>query len=208
MHADVPLDDQSHETFWRQILRWLVDGVPEAVVAALDRETVEPGEAVRIVTTVGDSTYIEVNDASVTARITTPSGAIEQIPVEWTVERDGEYAVDFVPEEDGEYEIEVTASRGDEVLGSDVTFLHTAPSDDEYFDAGRRSQTLQRIAEETGGQYYTPEDVASLPEDIAVTGAGETLVEERDLWDMPALFLLMLLLMGGEWAFRRMRGLV
>lgn len=208
MHADVPLEDQSHETLWRQLLRWLVDGVPESVVAALDQETVEPGESVRLVATVGDSTYLEVNDATVTARVTTPSGLVEQVPVDWTVERDGEYAVDFVPSEDGEYEIEVTATRGDEVLGSDVTFLHTAPSDDEYFGAGRRTQTLQRIAEETGGQYYTPDNVASLPEDISVTGAGVTLVEERDLWDMPVLFLLMLLFMGAEWAYRRKRGLV
>jgi uncharacterized membrane protein len=208
MHADVPVEDQSHETFWRQVLRWLVDGVPEAVVAALDRETVEPGESVRMVATVGDSTYLEVNDATVTARITTPSGSVEQIPVEWTVEQDGEYAVDFVPAEDGEYEIEVTAARGEEVLGSDVTFLHTAPSDDEYFGAGRRTQTLQRIAEETGGQFYTPDDIASLPEDISVTGAGVTLVEERDLWDMPVLFLLMLAFMATEWGYRRARGLV
>lgn len=208
MHADVPLEDQSHETFWRQLLRWLVDGVPEAVVATLDRETVEPGASVRMVTTVGDSTYIEVNDATVTARITTPSGRIEQIPLEWTVERDGEYAVDFVPDEYGEYEIEVTATRNGELLGSDVTFLRTGPSDDEYFSAGRRTQTLRRIAEETGGQFYTRDDVASLPEDISITGAGVTLVEERDLWDMPVLLLLMLALMGVEWAYRKARGLV
>jgi hypothetical protein len=41
-----------------------------------------------------------------------------------------------------------------------------------------------------------------------VTGAGVTLVEEMDLWDMPALFLLMLVLMGAEWAYRRLRGLI
>ena len=29
MHADIPLEDQTHETFWRRLLRWLVDGVPE-----------------------------------------------------------------------------------------------------------------------------------------------------------------------------------
>ena len=48
----------------------------------------------------------------------------------------------------------------------------------------------------------------SIPEDITITGAGVTLVEEHDLWDMPVLFLLMLTLMGAEWAFRRVRGLV
>jgi hypothetical protein len=47
-----------------------------------------------------------------------------------------------------------------------------------------------------------------LPEDITITGAGVTLVEQMPLWDMPIIFLLMLTLMGAEWGFRRMRGLV
>ena len=208
MHADVPLEDQSHESFWTQMHRWLVDGVPDAVVAAVDQEQVEPGESVRLVTSVGDSTYIEVNNATVTARVTSPTGVVEELPVEWTVERDGEYAVDFRPSELGEYEIQVSAERGGEVLGSDVTYINAEPSDAEYFGAGRRTQLLERIAEETGGQYYTPETVSSLPDDITVTGAGVTLIEERDLWDMPFLFLLMLTFMGLEWGFRRLRGLI
>ncbi|MBQ90923.1 MAG: hypothetical protein CL441_05800 [Acidimicrobiaceae bacterium] len=28
MHADIPVDDLTHETLWRRLLRWLVDGVP------------------------------------------------------------------------------------------------------------------------------------------------------------------------------------
>ena len=208
MHSDVPLEDQSHEAFWKQMLRWLVDGVPEAVAAVTDKERVEVGESVRVVANVGDSTYIEVNDASVTARITSPTGLVEEVPVEWTVDRDGEYAVEFRPSEDGEYEVEITASRDGEVLGTDQTYLYTAPSDDEYFGAGRRTQTLRRISEETGGQFYEPDEVDQLPDDITVTGAGVTLVEDLDLWDMPILFLILLGLMGAEWALRRRRGLV
>ena len=67
---------------------------------------------------------------------------------------------------------------------------------------------LQRVADETGGRFYTPENVATLPEDISISGAGVTLTEEHDLWDMPVIFLMMLLLMGAEWGFRRIRGLV
>ena len=50
MHQDMPLEDQTHETFWQQLLRWLVDGVPDYLVAGTEQETVEAGEAVRIVT--------------------------------------------------------------------------------------------------------------------------------------------------------------
>jgi hypothetical protein len=31
--------------------------------------------------------------------------------------------------------------------------------------------------------------------------------EARDLWDMPAVFLLIALLLGAEWIWRRARGL-
>ena len=41
-----------------------------------------------------------------------------------------------------------------------------------------------------------------------MTGAGVTLVEEMDLWDMPILLLLLLVLILGEWGYRRVRGLV
>ena len=43
-----PLEDQTHENFWRQMLRWLVDGVPGVVEARTTAERVEPGEAVTI----------------------------------------------------------------------------------------------------------------------------------------------------------------
>jgi len=208
MHADVPLEDQSHEGFWQQMLRWLVDGVPEPITVSTDLERVEPGESVRMVATVADSTFIDVNDAVVTARITSPSGAVEEVPAEWTVEEDGEYAVGFTPAEFGDYDIEVVAERNGATIGTASTYLHATRSDDEYFEAARHTSLLERIATETGGRFYTPESVGTLPEDITISGAGVTLVEELDLWDMPAIFLLMLALMAAEWGYRRVRGLV
>ncbi len=208
MSADVPVDDPSYETFWQQMLRWLIDGVPRPVTLTMDHERAERGEPVGITASVVDSAYLEVDDATVLAKVTSPSGIVSTIPAEWTVDRDGEYTAHFLPAEEGEYEVDVSATRNGRSLGSDGTFLRTAPSDDEYFGAGRRTRTLQRIADETGGRFYTPDDVATLPEDISVTGAGVTLVEEKDLWDMPALFLVIVLLMGAEWGYRRIRGLV
>ena len=79
--------------------------------------------------------------------------------------------------------------------------------DSEYFDAAMRASLLQRIAEETGGRFFTPADAASLPEAISYSGRGVTVVEERDLWDMPILLMLLLALIGAEWGYRRKRGL-
>ena len=208
MHADVTLEDQTHETFWRQLLRWLIDGVPDPVAAQSESEVVEPGQVVNLSVEVGDSAYLEVNDGSVVATVLSPAGDSVTIPLDWAVDEDGRYDGTFTTAEAGLYEVSVRASRGADTLGTAVTFVNAAPSTAEYFDASMRGTTLRHVAEETGGRFYTPETVADLPEDISLTGAGVTLTEERDLWDMPILLLFLLGLMGAEWGYRRTRGLI
>ena len=66
---------------------------------------------------------------------------------------------------------------------------------------------LERVATETGGRFYTPDTVGTLPDDVQYVGGGVTVVEERDLWDMPALLLLLVGLVLGEWSYRRYKGL-
>ncbi len=206
-HADMPLEDMTHETLWRQLLRWLVDGVPEQVMASVPEDHVEPGEAVTLMANVDDSTYLEVNNSSVEAVVHAPSGAETTVPLQWTVDRDGEYRARFVPTEEGLHSVQVQASSGGQVFGTDMAYFVAGPRNSEYFDAGMRAPLLRRIADETGGRFYTPANVATLPEDLRITGAGITLIEEYDLWDMPVLLVLLLLVILGEWTYRRIRGL-
>ena len=69
--------------------------------------------------------------------------------------------------------------------------VRAAPGDAEYFDATMHAQRLQRIADETGGRFYTPETISGMPEDLRYTGRGVTTVEERELWHMPIVLLLL-----------------
>ena len=82
-----------------------------------------------------------------------------------------------------------------------------APSDAEYYDSTLRVPLLERVAEETGGRFYTDQTVDTLVDDVQMVGGGVTVVEERDLWDSPGLLALFLLLLMGEWGYRRSRGL-
>ena len=207
MHAEVPIEDETHETYWRRLLRWLVDGVPDQAVVRLPRDRVEPEEIVTVLAEVGDANFEELNNSSVVAIVTAPSGNLSELPMEWTAEKDGEYRTTFTAAEEGFYEVHVEASGGEELLGEDTVYVQVAPSDDEYYDSTMRAPLLQRVAEETGGRFYTPDTVASLAEDIQYVGGGVTVVEERDLWDMPVLLLLLVSLVLGEWGYRRMRGL-
>ena len=208
MDATVSLEDQSHETFWRQMLRWIVADTPDPVEAAPEQESVEAGETAVVAATVADAGFVEVNGAEVVARITAPAGDVRVAPMEWSVEEDGRYVASFVPESDGIFEIAVEAAgRDSTVFGSARTSVRVAPSVEEYRDPHQRRSLLERVAEETGGRYYALETVGRLPEDLRFAGEGVTVREERDLWDMPFLFLLMAGLLAGEWGYRRKRGL-
>ena len=46
MDAKMPVDDTTHATFWRRLVRWLVDGVPDQVDAH-DRRSIASSRASR-----------------------------------------------------------------------------------------------------------------------------------------------------------------
>ena len=211
MDAKIAVEDTTHATYWRRLIRWVVDGVPDLVNVTTNQDRVEPGEAVKITAEVSDAAFVEVNDSRVLATVTSPSGKKSEIPMEWTISRDGEYKASFVPDETGIYDIKVDAARStggeSKVLGSDSVHVRASAGDAEYFDAAMRGSLLRRIAEETGGRFFTPANAATLPEAVTYTGRGVTVVEERDLWDMPIVLMALLALLGAEWGYRRVRGL-
>jgi uncharacterized membrane protein len=207
MHAAVPAGDLTHETLWRRLLRWLVDGVPDRVTAAVDRDRVEAGDRITVTASVRDGGFLGLNDAAVTATVTGPTGEPREVPMDFVVDRDGEYRATLVAEQDGLYEIGVTATRAGAPVGRDTAYVRAAPDDGEYFDAAMRATLLKRIAEDTGGRFYTASTVSSLADDITYLGRGVTVVQEKDLWDMPAVLALLVGLVGGEWFLRRKVGL-
>ncbi|HEV8345856.1 MAG TPA: glutamine amidotransferase [Vicinamibacterales bacterium] len=207
MDVKMPVADTTHAMFWRRTLRWLVDGVPDQVNVTTTADRVEPGEPVKLAVEVLDAAYTEVNDSRVMARVTSPSGKVNEVPVDWTVTRDGDYRASFTPDEVGVYDIRVAAVRDQKDVGAAVMHVRVSAGDAEYFDAAMRAPLLKRIAEETGGRFFTPANAAALPEAVSYTGRGVTVVEERELWDMPALLMALIALVGTEWGYRRARGL-
>jgi hypothetical protein len=207
MHASIPLADMTHENFWRQLLRWLVSGVPQPVVASVAADHVAPGDPIRITADVSDERFARVNDGRVRARVTAPDGTETEVPLSWTVGRDGEYHGSVPASGPGLHVIHVEAERDGRTLTANPVFAYADQRRDEYFGSQMRASLLRRIADETGGRFYTASNADALAEDITYAGRGATVREERDLWDMPVLFLALVGLLGAEWVYRRVRGL-
>ena len=62
------------------------------------------------------------------------------------------------------------------------------------------------MADQSGGRYYPLSEVGSLPDDAVYVDGESSIIEQRELWDVPLLFLLLTMTLGGEWFWRKMRG--
>jgi uncharacterized membrane protein len=207
MHADIAVEDQTHETLWRQLLRWLVSYVPEPVEVATNSDIVAPGERVEIRAEVRDEKFLPVNNALVSATVKGPDGEEISVPLDWTVEKDGEYVGGFAAAVEGLHDIQVEAKTRDRELGGGSAWVEAATLENELFDAELRRESLERLAAETAGRYYGVDTAHRVVDDLAFSHQGSTLIERRDLWDLPIVFLLIAALLAVEWGARRRLGL-
>ncbi|MBK6456802.1 MAG: hypothetical protein IPF87_12125 [Gemmatimonadetes bacterium] len=205
MEASIPVDDQTHETFWRQMLRWLVSDVPDRVETIVADES-GPGEGVSLRAEVSDSGFLKANGATVLGTVTPPRGVTQEVALEWAVERDGEYRTTYVPDGNGVHEVRLRAVVGRDTVVGEAAYVRVAPPTQEYFGAEMRPTLLRQLAEETGGRYYPADRALDVAKDMVYSASGATVVERKDLWDMPVLLGLLLLALGTEWALRRRRG--
>ncbi len=208
MHAQVPLEDETHERLWRQLLRWLVSEAPRRLELSASTRQPAPGEPVSLRAEVRDGSFLGVNGAEVSATVTGPDGGEQTLPLEWTVEEDGEYRATFVPELPGSYDVRVMARVDGENLGGDAIRVVAAEPATEFFGAEMNAALLRRIAAATGGRLYDARDASDLAEDARYTESGKTVIETVELWDMPIVLLLLLSSLCAEWLLRRRWGLV
>lgn len=205
---EMPHEDMSHERFWRQVLRWLALSSPKPLELNLDKETYVLNEQVTLKVDVRDSTYTPIEDASIKARITTPSGNFLEIPFNWSSNGKVEYVAACHPGEQGLYLVEIVAYSSKGVfLGKTESAFFVEPSKVEYTNAHLMEPMLKRIAELSGGRYYHEKQAERLPDEISVIQSSYSKLVEHELWDMPLLFLLVILILSIEWYVRRSKGL-
>jgi uncharacterized membrane protein len=199
--------DNFHEMFWKQLLRWLVSDAPDQVALETEKHSYSLDQAVLLRAEVNDSSFMHLNNAQVTVSVKAPSGEVTSVPLTWQPNQDGLYAGSFKAREEGIHGITGEAFQGSRSIGIAKSNFLVAESTDEFHNAVLNSSLLKQIAADTGGRYYTPAEARNLPEDISYVENGASRIEERELWDMPIFFLLMIGAVSAEWAARKRKGL-
>ena len=203
-----PAADTSQPTFWKQLLRWTAGATPSEVTASTPDQNLADDGRVQLRAEVRDKTYLPVSDAEVSANVIRPDGTSQSVTLSPEPSTQGIYSADWNAAMQGSYVAEVTARRNNEKLGTDVLPFRREDGVAENFHREQNHSLLEKLSNETGGRYYTPKDAGRLTDEISYSEAGITSREMKDLWNMPVVFLLLLLLRSAEWLLRRRWGTV
>jgi uncharacterized membrane protein len=203
-----PLEDMTHEMFWRQLLRWMVSDTPTRVVASTPKQVLTDEGDAHLRAEVRDTTYLPTSDAQVEAHIVGPDGTSQTVEMHPDPLEQGVYTADWSAEKAGSYVTEVVAKRGQEELGRDAIAMRRENGVAENFHLEQNRDLLEKLSSQTGGRYYRSTETKQLGQDISYSEAGITVRETRDLWDMPIVFFVALLLPLTEWLLRRKWGVV
>ena len=203
-----PLGDTAHDLFWQQILRWLVSDTRGRVAASIPAQMLFDNGAVTLTAEVRDQQYNPAPDAKVEAHILGPSGVSALVEMSPVPDNPGQFQASWPAPKTGAYLTEVTAQRAGKELGRDVLTFQRMDGVAEKFHTEQNRELLEHLASQTGGQYWKPSDLGKLAANIPFSEAGVTTRETKELWNLPLVFLVLLLLRFSEWWLRRKWGIV
>jgi len=207
MHYDIELEDQTHELLWRQLLRWLVESVPQRLRLDLSTQTIHTGGVVGLRSEVLQTDFNAQLDAEPRAVLTAPDGSELLLVLQPDPSRPGASAGELRVADPGDYRVRLEIDAAGQVTRSAETRLRVTRAGDEYFDSTMNEKLLRQIADQSSGQFFKPQDIDQLVEALEKNPRASSTLRRLELWDMPALFLLLITLLCGEWMYRRWRGL-
>jgi hypothetical protein len=139
--------------------------------------------------------------------VTNPDGLTETIPLDWSGSAEGTYQAELTSTGTGPYHVEVEAAQGSENLGSNHTAFQVQDRPVEFYDPALNTRLLQSVATSTGGKYYPLSKLGDIPDDAQYVDGQTSYVEQKELWDVPFLFMLLCITFGSEWFWRKRKGL-
>ncbi|MEX2220103.1 MAG: vWA domain-containing protein [Phycisphaerales bacterium] len=205
------------ERFWLPLLRLqgresLARASRPAILEITPRRAIVD-QPVRLSVRILDQSLADAAPAGLTARLRRAPGNPDEAapnidlalaPEQAQGERSGRsYATTWVPGQPGKFQAEVAdpAFAGQPLVAD----IEVVLPDDELRRPEADHALLARLSEQTEGRPLRPAELAELPQllpkrEVHIAGTPDI----RTLWDRPAVFILLLILLAAEWMGRRL----
>lgn len=175
------------------------------------KEIFSGGEPVEFVAQLYDKTYRPVDGAEVKV-------VAKKAPRLWRGETvlspigNGRYEGVFEGLDDGEYQFSGTALSDGERLGEESGRFSVGALDVEFQATRMNKALLEQIAYQSGGRYFDPQNASLLADEIQrnVKLAAKELRQSKEfeLWSLPIMLTLLVLLFSVEWFLRKQSGML
>lgn len=205
-------DSRYYRQFWVNAIRWLANGklgrTNNAVTLELAKSYCFPGESVAARVKVRNAEMREIGNAQVT--LVLASDARTNSPVQARYDASSRsYVANLHPGLAGSFTVTAVARHGGARLGEDRQLLVAEAADLEMAELRARPDFMARLARESGGQSFAAADLEMVTPEFAFAQVPPPRLEYRrqPYWDKAAWMLFILVLLGTEWALRRLRGL-
>jgi uncharacterized membrane protein len=204
----LPLGDPTHSVFWHQLLHWLVSDTRGQLSAQVSAGILQDDGQVQLQADVRDRNYLPAADAIVNAHVIGPDRLQADVSLRAVPGIPGRYQADWSAPAVGLYVADLVANQGALSAGHDTIAFQRQDGVAENFHTGQNVALLKSLAADTGGRYWSPDDLDGLARAIPFSNAGVSVQKFQDLWNMPILFLLLITLPAAEWLLRRRWGVV
>lgn len=194
--------------FWIQTIRYLAQarrqGAARRGVLTVDRDAVGVGDYVKIEAQVLDPSFAPWHEPTVPATLEFAAGGPRDIVLQSIPGREGWFAGRALCDREGAAVIRV-ALPGDDASAGMRKHIRVYRPDIELNTLRMQSETLTRLAEDTGGRFVTLTDAGNLP---ALIGSGSEVrppvrIGSTELWDRGWVLATLAGLLAIEWILRR-----
>ena len=194
--------DLYYTTLWGQIAQRMamlhVLGGSRRTRLTTDRKSYVTGERVLVFARLQTASAEPLQEASVKGVFGLRSGGRQtEVILRATPDHPGLYRGEFVAPLPGQYQFFV-----EQDLETPLDFTVNEPKF-EFGETAMNEAMLRDIAATTGGAFFREEDLFKLPETIAARTERVKSPLEVELWSSPLYFVLMLLVLSGEWVLRK-----
>jgi len=202
--------DKYHARFWGQAIQFLtlsrLLGQNKRIQIETDEADCRTGQRVGVSANVLNEAYDPLIAGSYSVTVERgEGGAPLTVKLEPSPGVPGFYQGFFTPEKEGKYTLK--APQADQAFANEATIRATAASL-EMLEPAMQEQTLRKMAELSGGKYFTAAELPSLKSTIAAEQRVMTVRREAALWNLPVVLGLVLVVAGMEWFFRRKQDLL
>ncbi|MBN1825579.1 MAG: hypothetical protein JW958_04870 [Candidatus Eisenbacteria bacterium] len=200
--------NRTYERLWSNALRWMVArGGFQNVTVRPEEMTVRRSETIDLRGLVLDESLSPVPDARLEVTVHSDMGEPERFFLEPDPAEPGAYHRSIGPLPPGEYAYEAAAQKGGALLGKDEGAFSVSDFSPEFLDTERNDELLAAIARASGGRVLPVEELAEWGGDLSLPSRTRIARSEREIWNHPAVLILLVLLFGAEWFIRKRKGL-